>query len=579
MFQARCAELPHTIAYEAEDDAGIWHATTYSEYGELVERAALGLRDLGIGEGDCVAIFGDTVPEWSILNLGAQAAGAHIAGIYQTSTAEQAVYIIHDSSAKICCVDTPERLEILLSRRDELPHVTTFIYWGDVLPDDNAVLSYEQVLASGEKIKQTSPDSYGEMVAAISPEAYAVLVYTSGTTGMPKGVILTHGNCMANVHKLNEHGIYHADDSLIAFLPMSHVAEYLTWVGRVMGGLTAYFCPDFSKIGKTILDKQPTILVAVPRVYEKVYQKIISSVENSSEKKKQIFNWAWGVGAAASKYTVESKSLPLGLAIKHRIADKLVLSKVRAQLGGKVRMCVTAAAPMDSEIMSFFWAFGLPMLEAYGLSESCGASHINVMGSVKIGTVGRALNGIDCRIAEDGEVLMRGDSIFKGYLNKPEATSEAINAEGWFQTGDIGEIDEDGFLRITDRKKNLIITAGGKNVAPNNSELLIKREPLVSQVVVLGDRKPYLIALITLATDVAKAEGLGDHEIHERLQAAIDKANGQLAKYERVQKYHLLDEEFTVESGEMTPTMKIKRNVVANNHADVVERLYGEVKA
>lgn len=573
MFHQRTLTSPDLVAYEYMRDDG-WVRVTFNEYGKQVEYAALGFNELGVGPKDCVAIWGDTMAEWTIAALGAMATGAHVAGIYQTSTPEQAAYIMKDSNSRILCVDKLSRLEGLLEHRADLTNLEKIVVWGERPAGSWADEYLPDVMEAGRQIAAEAKGAYDVLREQVKPDDYAVLVYTSGTTGMPKGVILTHRNCMNNAKNIFSEELYQRGDSLVAFLPMSHVAEFTAFLGRLLGALTAFFCPEFSKVPQTFKDKQPTIVVAVPRVYEKIHKKIVTTIDASPERRRKMFEWAWTLGDQVAKLRAQNKAIPYALYAKYVVADRLVLSKVRAQLGGKVRVMITAAAPIDAEIIHFFNGVGLMMLEAYGLSETCGASHINLPGSYKVGTVGKPINGVECVIAEDGEVLMRGETIFRGYLNRPDDTAEVLDEDGWFHTGDIGEIDDEGFLRITDRKKNLIITAGGKNVAPAQVETYIKREPVVSQVVVLGDRKPYLVALVTINQD--HIGGLTPEMIEERVARAVDEANKLLPRYEQVKKFLILQDEFSVESGEMTPTMKIKRNVVMKNHHDAVEALYND---
>lgn len=574
LFYGRVQQTPDEVAFEYELNGG-WREVTYREYGEWVSRASMGFHQMGVRAGDCVAIWGDTLPEWTVLSLGAATAGAHTAGIYQTSTPDQAAYILQDSKARILCVDTPARLEQAMSIKDQTPTVERYILWSGAKPDgiDAEVITLDELLAQGDALHSQSPDHIDTLRKAVTTEHYAILIYTSGTTGPPKGVVLTHGNCVSNAIRLFDIGLLEPGDSTIAFLPMSHVAEYTLFLGRLYGNIRAFYCPDFQRIGEVVRTKSPTLLIAVPRVHEKVYQKIMGAVESYPPRKQRIFHWALGQGKRVAQYKWEGKAIPPSLMVTHRIADSLVLSKIRQQLGGNVRMMGSAAAPIDVEIIEFFWGIGITFLEAYGLSESCGASHTNRPDAFRIGSVGQVVDGYECIIAEDGEVLLRGPAIFKGYLNRPEDTAEALDDEGWLHTGDIGEIDADGYLKITDRKKNLIITAGGKNVAPSNIETLIKREPIVSQVVVIGDRKPYLVALVTLTEDGQK---LPREDAVARLDKAIQAANDKLAKYESVKKFKILEAEFSVESGEMTPTMKIKRNVVMKNHAEVIDKMYSD---
>lgn len=576
MFVQRCYAIPDAIAYEHEVE-GVWQKCTWNEYGLQVEETALGLAGLGLGRGECIAIFGDTMPEWTILSLGAQSVGAHVAGIYQTSTPEQAIYILQDAKARVLCVDRMERLVPILAMRDQIPLVRRFVVWQQQqVPEHADIMHLDELRGAGRQFAKDNPGAFEARLAELRPEDYAVLVYTSGTTGKPKGVILTHDNCMTNAKRIFDKDLYEEGDSLIAFLPMSHVAEYMAFLGRILGGLTSYFCPVFTDLPRVLKEKGPTLLVAVPRVYEKIQQKIISVVESKPPRQRQLFYWALGVGDTVARLREQKRMVPPHTLLLHQFADRVILKKVREQLGGKLRGMFTAAAPIDVEVIRFFWAIGIPLLEAYGLSESAGASHTNLPEDYRIGSVGKPIAGLECKIAEDGEILMRGPSIFKGYLNKPEETREMLDEEGWLHTGDIGKIDADGYLYITDRKKNLIITAGGKNVAPAASELLIKREPLVSQVVVLGDRKPYLVALVTLAPDVVAQEKLDAEQVHARIAKAIENANTQLARYEQIRKFRIVDREFSIESGEMTPTMKLKRNVIAQHHAHLVEEMYSE---
>jgi long-chain acyl-CoA synthetase len=574
LFFARVSLSPKVIAYEYESE-GEWRAVDYATFGKQVKQASLGIRDFGVQKGDCVAIWGDTMPEWTVLDLATLTLGAHVAGIYQTSTPEQSAYIINDSRAKVLCCDTYERLQSILAIRDKIPTVKKFIVWsGDCPSDDAHVTSMQHLYRTGEQGLAAEPDSIEKLIALIEPETYANLVYTSGTTGKPKGVVLTQGNCVSVVINMLDTGLVEEGDTTIAYLPLSHVAEYMSFLTRLLMGMTAYFQPDFAKLGDAIRAKKPTVIVGVPRVYEKVYQRIMANVNSAPPTRQRLFNWARRVGTEVTRLKQEGKSVPLDLALQHAVADRLVCAKVRAQLGGRIQRMITAAAPCDPEIIEFFHAFGIPLLEAYGLSETSGASHANRPYKFKIGTVGLPIDGTEQRIAEDGEILMRSPAVFNGYLNQPEATAEVLDADGWFHTGDIGEIDEEGFLRITDRKKNLLITAGGKNVAPAGIETLINRDPLVSQVVVLGDRKPYLVALITANQEIVSHQGLTDEQIHARITATIEKANKELAKYEQVKSFRIIPREFSIEDGEMTPTMKLKRNVIIEHWREQLDDMY-----
>jgi len=576
MFMARAKLTPQLVAYEYQDSEHVWHAVTYDEYAIQVKKAALGLHTFGIEKDSCVAIWGNTTPEWTVLDLGTLALGAHVAGIYQTCTEEQAAYIINDSKATVLCCDSQERLNSILAIREQIPHVVKFVVWdGSGGTSDANATTLEAVYADGARVLKEQPGLFDEMLANVTPETYANLVYTSGTTGQPKGVVLTNGNCVAASVNACEHAPFFDDtDTTIAYLPLSHVAEYMGFLTRIICGVGAYFCDDFQKMPGTLVAKKPTALLGVPRVYEKVHQKIIQGVENGSPAAKRIFYWAHGIGAKVVRHKEAKTPIPPALALQHAIADALVFSKVRARLGGNVRIMFTAAAPIDPQLIEFFMALGIKFLEAYGLSETSGASHANLPDDFRIGTVGKPMRGVEQMIAPDGEILLRGDLIFKGYLNLPDATAEVIDEAGWFHTGDIGEIDEDGFLRITDRKKNLLITAGGKNVAPAGIETLIKREACVSQVVVIGDRQPFLTALIALSPDYVVSEKLTEDDIRLRIEKVIADTNKQVARYEQVKQYRIVPREFSIEEEEMTPTMKLKRNVIIRNWQHLVDEMY-----
>jgi long-chain acyl-CoA synthetase len=347
--------------------------------------------------------------------------------------------------------------------------------------------------------------------------------------------------------------------------------------------------PDMTRFAEVAKLKQPTTLGAVPRLYEKIYAAIHEKVKSAPKKRAALFHWAIRVGHEAAQYRMLSLPVPKSKAAKLRIADRLVLSKLRDLLGGRVEFMICGAAPISREIVEFWNAVGIPFYEVYGMTESTGISHMNYPGKYKAGTVGTVLPNYECQIAPDGEILVRGDGVFQGYLNMPEATAEAIDADGWLHTGDIGEVDDEGFLRITDRKKNLIVTAGGKNVAPSNIELLVTREPIISQVVVVGDRRRFLTALITISgeeidkmRDAGQFDGhsleeiVGSDTVRARVEAAVDRANSELARYENIRKYHVLEREFSIETGEMTPTMKLKRKVIEQNHAYIIEGFYEE---
>jgi len=577
MFKARCEATPALIAYEVQDEEGVWHAFTFSEYYQQVKKAALGLHSFGINKGSCVAVWGNTTPEWTILDLATISLGAHVAGIYQTSTPEQSAYIINDSGATVLCCDSMERLNSILEIRDQIPNVVKFVVWSGSVQEDDAVTSMATLYEDGDKLLKENPEEFDKILDEVDFGTYANLVYTSGTTGHPKGVVLTNGNCVSvGINACDHAEFFDENDTTISYLPLSHVAEYMSFMTRLICGVRAYFVDEFHKMPPTIGEKKPTVLLGVPRVYEKIHEKIIQSVENGPPTARKIFYWAENVGRRVVQHKQEGKSVPPLLAIQHSIAESMVFSKIRGRLGGNLRVMFSGAAPMDPKLIEFYSAIGVTFLEAYGLSETTGASHVNLPHDIRIGWVGQPIKGVEQKIAEDGEILLRGPSIFSGYLNREDATREALDEDGWFHTGDIGEIDDDGFLRITDRKKNLLITAGGKNVAPAGIETLIKREHCISQVVVIGDRMKFLTALITPNIEYIEANGLSEDEVKERVEKVIADTNTQIARYEQVRKFRILPREFTIEDGEVTPTMKLKRNVIIEHWKDLVDEMYAE---
>jgi len=592
VFVQRVAESANAIAYEYEAE-GTWLPVTWATYGEQVKYAALGLRALGVQPGERIAVWGDTHPEWTIIDLAVMTLGGCSAGIYQTSTPEQAAYIVNDSASVVVAVDGPGRLARARSVHAQTPTVRFFVNWGPAGHDSDGgapVYSLAELIVRGREYAAANPRAYDDSVCAVTPETTAVLIYTSGTTGPPKGALLSHKNCLACCRSVHARIPLSRESSNISFLPLSHVAEHVVgFFNRLYSGGKAYFMPDMARFPEVAKLKSPSIVGGVPRLYEKIYAAIQQKTAAAPPSKKRMLAWALRVGAEEAVYRLAGKPLPVSKRPGFLLADRLVLSKIRDALGGQVQFMVCGAAPISKDIIDFWNSVGISFFEVYGMTESSGISHMNAVGKYKAGTVGTEVPWCECKIAPDGEILVRGEGVFQGYLNQPQATAEAIDPEGWLHTGDIGEKDADGFLRITDRKKNLIITAGGKNVAPANIELLITREPLVSQVVVLGDRRRFLSALITLSTDelnnlqktetfagMDHAEMIASETIRQRVHAAVERANAQLARYENIRAYRILNREFSIDSGEMTPTMKLKRKVIEQNHAETIETLYDE---
>jgi len=555
--------------------------TTWARYGAAVRQAARGLVGLGVAPGDGVVILASNRPEWFVVNLAAMAAGALPAGIYATSTSEQCRYITDHAGATVAVVETREHLERFLEVRPALPRLRTIV----ALEDDAAgegVLSWASLLEKGAMIDE---EALVGRVAAIRPEHPCTLIYTSGTTGPPKAVALTHRNVTwiaSSVPTLFGVG---PDDRLISYLPLSHIAEQAVSLYLSMtSGACVHFVPRFERLAEELAAVRPDVFLGVPRVWEKIQAGIEARAAGGSPLQRRVAAWARRVGLAAGYARQQGRRVPWG----YPLAKRLVFSKVRRALGlDAARLCVVSAAPIARETLEFFLSLDIPILEIYGMSECTGPATASLPGAYRTGTAGRAWPGSEIRIAEDGEVLIRGPHVFHGYYRDDEATRQAVDANGWLHSGDLGALDEDGYLRITDRKKELIITAGGKNIAPQVVEGRLKQIPVVSQAVAYGDRRPYLVALLTLdpARVVAEAARAGSPArtpadaalcpvFRRAVEAAIQGVNQGLARHEQIKRFAILPRELRVDEDELTATLKLKRRVIHERYRDVIESLY-----
>lgn len=565
---------------------GRWQERRWEEIGEITRNIAKGLLSLGIERGDKVCIMSQTRAEWVYSDFGILSIGAVGVPIYPSNTPEQAMYIINDSEAKAVVVEDLTQLEKMMKIRNDIPNVKKIIVIEGFKGEDEFVMSLEALISLGKRF-----DDKGDVertIKNIKPEEVATIVYTSGTTGPPKGVVQTHENHLAMVEGVVSLAIIGKEKELdLAFLPLSHSFGRAGEFTEIYLGNIVAFAESLQKLPENLLEVHPTLIYSVPRIYEKVYAAILSKAKESPLKEK-IFNWALGVGRKRSECIQKKKSVPLSLKIKFALAQRLIFNKVMERLGGRLKYAISGGAPLAKEIAEFFHSCGLLVLEGYGLTETCPALTMNRPDNFKFGSVGLPIPGCQIKIAEDGEILGKGNNVaYLGYFKKPDQTKEVFTEDGWFKTGDIGYIDEDGFLFITDRKKDIIVTAGGKNVAPQNIENMVKADPFISQIVVLGDKKPYLVALITLNKEevekLAKEKGityssyeelLSDKEIYNRVKKWIEEVNSKLASYETIKKFAILPQDFTIESGELTPTLKVKRKVVYQKYADAIEKLY-----
>jgi len=567
----QAVERPSTIAYQAKVD-GRWQPTTWRTYAEQIRTAARALIALGLPAGGKVAILGFNRPEWVILDHAAMMAGGAPAGIYTTCSAEEVQYIIHHSESRIVLVENGDQLAKVKAHRAQLPLVKWIVMMRGATATGADVLTWDDFLAKAEGIAEAELD---QRIDAIEQADVATLIYTSGTTGPPKGVMLSHRNLAWTAGALLDIAGRPTDDVSLSYLPLSHIAEQMCTVHMpATAGSTIYFAESLDKVPENLKEARPTAFFGVPRIWEKFHAGLAGRLAQATGVKKRLADWARGVCSKVNAHRDRGESIPRVLELQYKLADRLVIKKVKAALGfDRAVRLYSGAAPIAPDVLAFMASLDLPIAEIYGQSEDSGPTACNLPGRTRIGTVGPALPGIEVKLADDGEILIRGPNVFLGYFKEPEATAETL-VDGWLCSGDLGAFDKDGFLSITGRKKEIIITAGGKNIAPKNIEAMIKTSPLVGEAVVIGDRRKYLTALVTL--DEAAAKQLGDGEIRAEIQKTIDVANQSLARVEQVKKFAILAKPFGIDSGELTPTMKIKRKVVAQKFAREIDQMYAD---
>ncbi len=568
---------------------GAWRDIGYAEVTDTVRCLAAGLRELGVVAGSNVAILSENRPEWACVDFACLTARCADVPIYPTLPAGQISYILRDSGAVAIFVSSKAQLEKILSIRQ--PDVTPALRHIIAMDDDATgpgVMPFADLVARGRAALAKYPRWREEALEA-SPDDLATLIYTSGTTGDPKGVMLTHGNLTSNVIGGLEYLDLRTEDSCLSFLPLSHVFErmaghYCMW----QSGAVITYAQSVDTVSADLVEVRPTVVLSVPRLYEKIYAKVVEGAA-ASPLKKRIFEWCRAAGEAWAELVLAGKPVPFALGVKKTIADKLVFSKLVARTGGRLRYFVSGGAPLSAEIAKFFFAAGLPIFEGYGLTETSPVISVNSRTHVKLGAVGRPIPGVEVTIAADGEILTRGPHVMKGYYNKPQATAEAIDAGGWFHTGDIGLIDGDGFLRITDRKKDIIVTAGGKNIAPQPIEGRVKTNKFVLNAVMIGDKRKFPILLVVPNLDAlrewAASEGrtypddaalVASRESVEKIEREVKKSLRDLAQFEMPKKVVLIQNDFSIESGELTPTLKVKRRVVEKNYNAAIEAAYAD---
>lgn len=565
---------------------GKYVALSTEEIGNRIKFFSLGLRALGQKTEDKLVILSDNRPEWMITDLANLCLGGITVPIYTSLVPEQIKYIVENSDARIVVCSDQELWKKIETIKGELIKVSHYITFAPEAPE--GVLTFEEVMDKGRRLHQENPEIFQKGALAISPADIASIIYTSGTTGIPKGVMLTHGNFVSNVKSCSEIIPFSDKDTVLSFLPLSHVLERMVTFTYLYKGCSIAYAESIETVAENLLEVRPHIMVSVPRVFEKIYSKVMDNVLQSSALKRKIFFWAVKVGREYGQKKLQNQSVSGLLQFRKNLAHKLVFSKIIERTGGRVRFFVSGGAPLSKDIAEFFYAMGLIVLEGYGLTETSPVIAVNTLDHIKFGTVGRAIPGVEVKIAEDGEILTRGPHVMKGYYKIDAETEEAFKG-GWFHTEDIGYLDEDEFLVITDRKKDIIVTAGGKNVAPQPIENILKTNPYISNAMVIGDKRKFVSALIVpdfdKLVDYAKynkipyenvSELVKDERVINFLHSEVDRSTPGLSSYEKVKKIALLDRDFEIEKGEITPTLKVKRNIVEKKYADLIESLYRE---
>jgi long-chain acyl-CoA synthetase len=596
MFQHRVAATPDAEAMSGRRD-GQWYAMNWRETERRVRAVAGGLLSLGFQKSERAAILATSRPEWVIVDLAILMAGGATSTIYTSNTAEESAYILADSGSRFCFVENAMQETKLRSVRSELGNLAHLVLIdGEPSPatnEDGWTISLPELERRGDVWNAANPGRLDEVAKAVGPEDLATLIYTSGTTGKPKGVMLTHDNWVFEGEAIADVNILGPTDRQLLFLPLAHSFGKVLEIAFIRMGVATAIDGVIDDLVPNLAAVRPTIMGGVPRVYEKVYNRVVTGAREGGGLKYKIFQWALDVGGRVSRLRQQGKQ-PAGLlAFQHRLADKLVYSKLKARLGGRLRFLISGGAPLSRAIAEFFHSCDILILEAYGLTESSAGSIGNRPEHYKFGTVGLPYRGVETRIADDGEILMRGRGIMRGYYNRPEDTAEALESDGWFHTGDIGRMDADGFVTITDRKKDILVTAGGKNIAPQNIEGQLKAScPYISQVVMLGDRRPFCVALVTINEETtgkwAREHGLtyqdyadlaSRPEVKQLIRDGIEGVNAKIASYERIKDFHLLDHDLSQETGELTPKMSIKRKVVESRNREILDGFYKDTMA
>lgn len=569
---------------------GIWQPYTWADYRDETAACALALADAGVEPGDHVAILSDNRPEWLFADLGTQTLGARAVGIYQTNPAEDVAYVLSHARCRVLFCEDQEQVDKAVECRAETPTVEKIVVFdprGTHDYDDERLVTWDDWRARGFELLAAQPKAFDAFVERLDPDAPAMVVYTSGTTGQPKGALISGRNAMEIAPGVAQMLGVTPDDQLLSYLPLCHVAEKIfTYFTPLTGGAVVHFGESIETVRQDLAEVSPTIFLGVPRIWEKMHASVTLKMKDSSPLKRRLFDWATRVGREIADRRRAGTATAADNA-RWAVADFLVFRPLQERLGmRRCRIPVTGAAPISPELLQWFHGIGVPVLEGYGQTECAGVSHINPPGGVRIGTVGTSLPGLECRIADDGEICVRGPAVFVGYLHNDEATAATV-VDGWLHTGDIGEEDADGYLRITGRKKEIIITAGGKNLSPEKIENALKMSPYIKEVVAIGDRRKFVSALVQIEPDAVGdwatrreipytsfGDLAGRPEVRELIAKAINEANDKLARVEQVRAFRLFDKELHQDDGELTATQKVRRRAIAEKYAAMIEGIY-----
>lgn len=590
MFQSRVELSRNRVALRYKK-LGIWHDVTWNQYSQKVREVCLGLVALGLNPGECVSIIGENCPEWVYIDLGTMHAGGTTVGVYTTNSWEQCQYVVDHSESRFYFVENEEQLDKALRFREKTPRLKKIIVWdlkGLKRFKDPMVLSFDEFLAGGKALEKQEPGLFEKHWRQVKADDLARLIYTSGTTGPPKGAMLTHTNITWMARAMQEGNPVEDNDEFLSFLPLCHIFEQLfTIFMNIKYGAIVNFIESTDTVTDNMREVSPTVAYGVPRIWEKYYSGIMIMMSDATWFKRLIFHLSLGIGKKYALLKTSQQAISPCLRLAYTLAHFATFRKLKERLGfDRVRLAFSGAAPISPDVLRFFQGIGIPLREGYGQTEGTGVTCANQGDRLKIGTVGQPLPGVEVKISEDGEICFRGGNVFKGYFKDPQATAETLK-DGWLHSGDVGEIDAQGYLRITDRKKDLIITAGGKNIAPQNIENQLKFSPYINDAVVIGDRRKYLVAIIVIDEDnVVKYTqdnkiqyttyaSLTQHpEVRKLIQREVDAVNKTLAHVETIKKFTILPKKLYEEDGEVTPTMKVKRKYINQAFKDLIEAMY-----